>query len=51
MMPPRCSRVSRVLLLLCVVASVCATTGNYQKILASWVGSDVNRLIQSWGPQ
>ena len=28
----------------------CATTGKYEKILHTWLGSDVNRLIASWGP-
>ena len=28
----------------------CATTQNYEKILASWVGRPVNALIDSWGP-
>lgn len=28
----------------------CATTGNYEEALQSWVGQDVNRLINSWGP-
>jgi len=28
----------------------CATTGNYEKIINSWVGSDVNGLIASWRP-
>ena len=28
----------------------CATTGNYEAKLKSWMGSDVNRLMASWGP-
>lgn len=28
----------------------CATTGNYEEALQSWVGQDVNRLISGWGP-
>lgn len=28
----------------------CATTGKYEKVLESWIGSDVNTLIASWGP-
>jgi len=28
----------------------CATTRGYEKILQSWIGHDVNELIQSWGP-
>ncbi|MBP7795557.1 MAG: hypothetical protein KA059_02130 [Elusimicrobiales bacterium] len=27
----------------------CATTSNYEKILSSWVGGDINDLIMSWG--
>jgi hypothetical protein len=38
------------LLLGCLFLSGCATTGNYEKILQSWTGSDINRLIESWGP-
>jgi len=28
----------------------CATTGNYERILQSWMGNDVNGLIEAWGP-
>ncbi|MGR3913345.1 MAG: hypothetical protein OD918_02270 [Gammaproteobacteria bacterium] len=28
----------------------CATTANYEKILESWVGSNADELIFSWGP-
>jgi hypothetical protein len=28
----------------------CATTGNYEKILSSWVGSSADSLASSWGP-
>ena len=28
----------------------CATTANYNKILNTWVGSHVDRLVSSWGP-
>lgn len=27
----------------------CATTANYEKILDTWVGSDANKLVNSWG--
>jgi hypothetical protein len=30
--------------------SSCATTGDYEKVLNSWIGSDISRLIESWGP-
>ena len=30
--------------------SGCATAENYEKILASWVGSSEGALINSWGP-
>lgn len=26
------------------------TTANYNEIVKSWTGSDINRLISSWGP-
>lgn len=32
------------------LALACATTGKYQRLLQSWMGADVNRLMQSWGP-
>jgi hypothetical protein len=28
----------------------CVTTGAHSKALQTWVGNDVNILIQSWGP-
>lgn len=28
----------------------CATTKGYERVLQTWVGHDVNDLIQSWGP-
>jgi len=38
-------------LLLAVTLLVsCATTGKYQRVLQSWMGADVNGLIQAWGP-
>ena len=33
----------------CLLIS-CASTGRYEKVLQSWVGADVSRLIESWGP-
>ena len=33
-----------------LVTTACATVGGYKKRVASWVGSDVSQLIQSWGP-
>jgi hypothetical protein len=38
------------LLLVFLITSACATTGRYEKILDSWVGVDVNRLFEAWGP-
>ena len=41
------------LVIVCIYASVvisCATTANYEKVLNSWVGSDVNNLLTTWGP-
>jgi hypothetical protein len=31
-------------------ATGCATTAHYEKILDSWVGAHVDRLVTSWGP-
>ena len=28
----------------------CATTGNYEKVLNSWVGVKTDQLISKWGP-
>jgi len=33
-----------------LVLAGCATTGKYQEVCNSWLGSDVNSLIASWGP-
>lgn len=37
-------------LLVGAALSGCATTGGFEDVLNSWVGSDVNRLIETWGP-
>jgi len=37
-------------ILAAVVMTSCATAGGYEKMLNSWVGADVSRLIESWGP-
>ena len=33
-----------------LILSSCATTANYEKVLASWIGSDVDSLVKVWGP-
>jgi hypothetical protein len=33
-----------------IFLSACATTANYEKILSSWVGKNVDNLVLSWGP-
>ena len=38
------------LLLLLFVTTGCATTQNYEKILASWIGAPESALIANWGP-
>jgi len=39
------------LAMLCLLAvGGCATTANYEKILRSWVGAHVDRLVARWGP-
>jgi len=48
-MRPRTLRTWFVSAVLLLVAA-CATTGNYEKVLNSWMGGDVNRLMASWGP-
>lgn len=37
-------------LVLTVALAGCATTANYEKMLASWVGAPVDRLVMRWGP-
>ncbi len=41
-------KVSSVILVLMLVA--CATTGNYEKILQTWMGLSESRLVAAWGP-
>ena len=36
--------------LICLTLTACATTANYEKVLASWVGSSEDNLVRSWGP-
>lgn len=33
-----------------IFLSACATTANYEKILNTWVGGNVDSLVSSWGP-
>ena len=41
----------RILVALCfLVLASCATTGKYEKVLDSWVGSTESALVSSWGP-
>lgn len=37
-------------LLVVTFAISCSTTAGYEKILDSWVGTDISDLIESWGP-
>ena len=32
-----------------VLLAGCATTANYDKVLQSWIGADVDSLVASWG--
>ena len=41
-------RLSLVILLM-LFLSACATTANYEKVLGTWVGNDVDVLVGSWG--
>ncbi len=36
--------------LLSMLLGSCATTSGYEKVLQTWVGLNVNELLQSWGP-
>lgn len=40
----------KAIVLLLFVLSSCATTANYEKILQSWVGFNVDNLVMKWGP-
>ena len=40
----------KTLAVLLVFLSGCATTANYEKMLNSWVGSNVDNLVMRWGP-
>lgn len=33
-----------------LLSAGCATRGNFESNLQTWVGSDVNALIDGWGP-
>jgi hypothetical protein len=33
-----------------LLLTACASTRGYERALDSWVGSDINQLIESWGP-
>ena len=39
-----------ILLLIVFFIDSCATTANYNKIVNSWNGANINSLITSWGP-
>lgn len=40
----------RPFVVLLLVLSGCATTANYENILNSWTGSNVDNLVMQWGP-
>lgn len=44
------NRASWVIIIIVLTTTACATTANYEKILKSWMGANVNNLIASWGP-
>lgn len=33
-----------------IFSTACATNAKYERALQSWMGADVNRLIEAWGP-
>lgn len=35
---------------LALVLVACATTGNYDKMLQTWIGAPIDELVASWGP-
>lgn len=38
------------LLIVLIVISGCATTENYENILATWIGNSESQLVSKWGP-
>jgi len=36
--------------ILAVIIAGCATSANYEKVLNTWVGSNADQLVQTWGP-
>ncbi|RFC31101.1 MAG: hypothetical protein DID91_2727704414 [Candidatus Nitrotoga sp. MKT] len=42
--------IKRVLAVVSILLTACATTANYEKMLNSWVGWKVDSLVLSWGP-
>ena len=40
----------KLILFLSFVLGGCETTANYEKVLQSWVGSNVDNLVMRWGP-
>jgi hypothetical protein len=40
----------RFIVFVALAASACATSGKFERTLQTWVGSDVNPLLQAWGP-
>jgi hypothetical protein len=40
----------RIIAVIALFLPACATTANYEKVLSSWVGSNVDNLVSSWGP-
>ncbi len=38
-----------IVILSALFISACATTANYEKVLSSWVGQNVDKLVDSWG--
>lgn len=37
------------MVLLSIFLHACATTRGYEKVLQTWIGNDVNELMQEWG--
>jgi hypothetical protein len=41
---------TRLVIIISMLLTACATTANYEKILHSWVGDNVDALVSEWGP-
>ncbi len=39
-----------IIMILFLLLHGCATQAGYKRVVETWLGDDINKLIQSWGP-